>query len=320
MKKALRRILIIATIFVAAGLAIWIIGMSVLGWDFERLDTTTYTAKQYSAGESAPITHIIIDVDSYPIQVTRGESVELKYYESTDSDVTITEEKGVLRVHERYRFDPFKNGMFNVGRSSHKYLLAVVSGVTFDITSNNGDVTFDGVDFETFEIDSTNLNLTFNDCHIGSMDVHATNADIELKQCTVNTVAVRGSNHDITLKNCKGASARFTGTNATVEATDCEYDSFSVDSTNPDVNITRGTYGTIKLHGTNGDFALKRVKAEIIDLSATNLDADVSILGIASEYSISSSGKHLPSSRTGSTNKKISFKGTNNDVELKFVS
>lgn len=318
MKKVFGKICIAAAIAVAAGALIWIIGMSFIGWDFMRLDTTTYTSKKYEA--QAPIEHVVLDIGSYPIEITEGEKVELSYYESTDSDVTVTEDKGVLRIHERYRFDPFKNGVFNVGRSSHKYALTVVSGVTFDISSSNGDIRFNGVELDSFCVESSNLDLEFTDCSIDEFDIDATNADIRLENCEISQMKVKGTNQDITLKNCSGERATLDGTNLHASIAYCEYDSFTAHATNADVELKGGEYGAIKLDGTNGDYSLERVRVDTAELAATNLDAEVSILGRASDYTVVCSGKRLPPQRTGNTDKKISFKGTNNDVELEFVS
>lgn len=277
--KLTRKIFAVGTAILIIGVVFWVVGMSLIDWDFTRLDTTKYTAKSYSC--DAEVKSISISLSSFPLTVKKGDSVSLDYYESDNSEVVVQEKDGVLSVVENYKYTPFKSGVFNLGRFSHKFSLTVVSGAKLEIKGHNSDVSIEDIDFEEFTIDSTNADIRFSRVQFGKLNIDTTNCDIELNGCKATDMTVKATNLDITAKNCE--------------------------------------FKSVVLDGTNVDCDLTRVVLDKLSLDATNLDADIQIVGKAGEYTVKTKGRNMPANRTGTTDKLIELKGTNNDVELKFV-
>ncbi|MDE7405884.1 MAG: DUF4097 domain-containing protein [Clostridiales bacterium] len=277
--KRTSKILAVGATVLIIGVIVWVIGMSIIGWNFSRLDNAKYTARSYACEDD--VKSISISLSSFPLTVKQGERVSLDYYEVDNSEVFVEEKDGVLSVVENYKYRPFSGGLFNIGRRSHKFTLTVVSGAKLEIKGNNSDISIEDIDFEEFSMNSTNAAIRFTRVQFGKLNIKATNCDIKLNGCQAPDATIKATNLDVTVKNC-------------------EFDSVGID-------------------GTNVDCELERVKLDTLSLDAVNLDADIEIVGNASEYTVKASGRGLPANRTGTTDKLIKLSGTNNDVTLKFV-
>lgn len=277
--KRTSKILAVGSAVLIIGVIVWVIGMSIIGWNFSKLDTTKYTAKSYAC--EGNVKSISISLSSFPLTVKKGEHVSLDYYEADNSEVFVEEKDGALSVVENYKYRPFTSSLFNVGRSSHKFTLTVVAGVKLVIKGSNSDVSVADTTFDEFTIDSTNTDISLTRVQCGKLSVDVTNCDIDMDGCKASDMIVDATNLDMTVKNC-------------------EFNSVAVD-------------------GTNVDCDLERVKLDSLSIDAVNLDADIVIVGSAGEYTVNAHGRGMPASRTGTTDKLIKLSGTNNDVSLKFV-
>ncbi|MDE6028821.1 MAG: DUF4097 domain-containing protein [Clostridiales bacterium] len=277
--KRTSKILAVGAAVLIIGVVVWIIGMSIIGWDFSRLDNTEYTARSYACEDE--VQSISVSLSSFPLTVKKGNRVSLDYYEADNSEVFVEEKDGVLSVVEKYQYRPFSSGLFNISRASHKFTLTVVSGAKLEIDGHNSDIFIEDIDFTEFSMHSTNTSIRFRRVQFGKLNIKSTNCDIELNGCKASDMTVKSTNLDITAKNC-------------------EFDSAVID-------------------GTNVDCELESVVLDKLSIDATNLDADIEIVGTESEYTVRASGRGMPANRTGTTDKLIELKGVNNDVELKFV-
>ena len=107
MNKMKKGLLVGLTVFII-GAVMFTAGMSVLDWDFYKLDTAEYTAKSYTP--EAVVSSFELDVESFPVIVKRGDAVSLDYYEASDSVVSVETVKGAraskpqsFRKHVHYR-------------------------------------------------------------------------------------------------------------------------------------------------------------------------------------------------------------------------
>lgn len=277
--KRTRKIFAVGAAILIIGIVVWIVGMSIIDWNFNGLDTTKYTAKSFTC--DAEVKSISVSLSSFPLTVKKGDKVSLDYYEADNSEVFVEEKDGVLSIVENYKYKPFKSGLFNMGRSSHKFTLTIVSGAKLEIKGANSDVSIEDIDFEEFSMNSTNAEICFARVQFGKLNIDVPNCDIDMDDCKASDMIVDATNIDITVKNC-------------------EFDSVVID-------------------GTNVDCELERVTLDKLSVDAVNLDADIVIVGIESEYTVQAKGRGMPTNRTGTTDKLIELSAVNSDVELKFV-
>lgn len=315
--KRTSKILLIATMILMAGVFVWIAGMSIIGWDFSRLDTTKYTAQSYSCQNE--VTSVSVDLSSFPLTIKKGDGVALDYYDADNSEVTVEEKDGALTVVEKYKYMPFKNGMFGgLTRSSHKFELTVVSGMKFEI-KGQADIMVDGVDFEELSITSVNANIRFVGSTFGALNMDIVNGDIELSDCSVGTFTLVGTNTDCEFDRLRAESVSLHTVNADVDMDDCKISEFKIDATNVDISAQRSEFRYVAVDGTNTDCDLTGIKLDTLIVDSTNLSARIEIVGQESEYTVTTEGNRMPTNRVGTTDKLIKLSGTNNSVKLKFI-
>lgn len=297
--KKVKKSILIATLSIVAGVLLFVIGMSVVGWDFQKFDATEYTAKRYEAQSGERITEISLDVSSFPIVVKAGDAVSLDYYEADNSEVSVSAEGGTLKVVEKYKFDPFRTGLFNFSRHNHKFVLTVPDNSDIVLKGANCDIEATGITLGEFNLNVTNLDMVFTDCAFGAISVNSTNIDMTFVRCSAPALNINSTNADIELDNCNVPAV-------------------AVNATNADVDIKNTTAQNIKLTATNGDYSLRSVAVDRLSLDAVNLDADITIVGKRAEYTVDTDGDDLPSKQIGTTDKMIYLEGINCDVKLSF--
>lgn len=300
--SALKKWLIAGLILVLGGGLIFAIGMSKLDWDFYELDTAEYEERSFEPDEGESITGVDISVGSFPVTVQAGEKVSLVYYESDDSEASVSVEDGKLTVKETGYYKFYKHGMFQLKRAKLRYVLTVPDGVDLSVSGPNGDVKISGLSLGSVNIKSTNVDVIMTECNMPDLYVTSTNADVILRSCVSGAVTVNGTNLDLSVKNCT-------------------FESLESKSTNGDIEMRDTVCPSVNMRSTNADYSLKNITADIIELHGTNLDADILVNGVKEEYTVLSSGRDLPASRTGTVEgKTITLGGTNCDVELRFTN
>ncbi len=320
MKKGIKISLAVSVFLVLLGAVIFIIGMSVLGWDFKRLDATEYTARSFAVREDTSVTRVVIDVASFPVEVVKGDAVSLEYYDATNSEVTVECADGVLTVREKYDFNPFVTGFFNIGRMDRKYKLTIADGmdaVTLD--GVNANIEFDGITIGELAVRTTNTDISVISSNIGTFEVRSTNLTLCVKNSELGGMTVNGTNVGAEIENVECPKMRIDATNLDFDASGAHIDELSSDATNNNTELRDSACTKLDITGTNGDYELHDVAVDTAVLHATNLDAELRIVGIASEYTVITTGRNMPPQRIGSTDKSITLSGTNNDASLVFV-
>lgn len=304
MNKMKKGLLVGLTVFII-GAVMFTAGMSVLDWDFYKLDTVKYTERTFLASESGSETEITraeISVSSFGLEIARGDEIKLDYYEASDSVVSVGVENGVFKLNERHKSGCFVYGMFKLGRLKYKYKLTLPDGVELSINSANGDLSLYGVNAANLKITSANCDLSLSDCGVGPLFVDATNADINVTNSACGRTEINSTNLDVFVKNSN-------------------FESFTVSGTNLDVEMYGATAADASFAATNADLRLENLKAERVNVDGTNLDAYILIDGVKSEYTVDAHGwGDLPANQTGTdAGKKITLRGTNIDADLRFT-
>ena len=78
MMKRVHKLIISAVALVLCGVIAIIIGMSMLDWNFKKLDVTKYKAAVFAPTET--ISSVKFDVESFTIQIVNGGQTKLDYY------------------------------------------------------------------------------------------------------------------------------------------------------------------------------------------------------------------------------------------------
>ena len=320
MNKKFKITLTVAAVLVVAGALAFVIGMSILGWDFARLDGAEYTAMNYAVQSENEVTRVELDVDSFPIEISRGDAVALDYYDASNSDVSVACENGVLTVREQYKFKPFETGLFGIGRGGRKYRLTLTDEVTASVfKGNNSNVTLIGMTLDELTVESVNAVMVLTDCNIKTLSIDSTNLTLTVKNCELGAITADSVNADVNLIDCNGGNVKIDSTNLDVVVSGSSFTEALFDGTNCGAVVKDGKCDKLTVIGTNGNYRLKNIVTDALSVRATNLDASIELIGDAEEYTVKTHGRDMPPERIGTTDKLIELSGTNNDVKLVFV-
>lgn len=320
MKKSVKILTVTAAVLTVVGVIVFLVGMGMLGWNFNRLDVTEYTAKRYAATATERVERVELDLKTFPVVVTAGEDTALDYYEATDTDISVTYESGTLKVVEKYTYNPFKVGMFSgLDRKNHKFVLTLPEHSDLVVKGANCDIRASDLAFADVDMNVTNLYISLDGCSVDSMSLKSVNLDLELIGCKLGSLFADATNADVTLNGCESGKAEIHSTNSDIDISGGAYVEITAEATNNGVDIGRVSVQTIVLSGVNGDYTLERVSVDNLSVDAINLEASLEIVGARSEYTVETDGRNLPREQTGTTDKRIYLEGNNCDVELKFV-
>lgn len=301
--KNLKGWIIAGSVLLIVGVVVWLLGMTIIDWDFYALDNTTYTQKSYEQQPDENITAIEIDFGS-GITVCRGDSVKFDYYERDKYPVDIELDGTTLKIKENRPNKIFHFGMFDLKGLRNKNVLTVPNGIELTVDSVNANIKLDGVTLKSLTVDGTNFDLWMKDCVVeGGLSVDSTNFDLEMSATTVKgNLGIKSTNFDGEIDGCVVEGA------------------FTLHSTNCDMSVNRFIAKSAEIRSTNADIELDRLTVDDLTMHATNLDAEIEIVGDKADYTIKCNGRRLPAQQTGTTDKFINLSGTNNHVDLRFVA
>ena len=319
MKKFARNLVIAGAVLLAIGIAVFVIGMSAIDWDFARLDATEYTERVYEQPDGEEIKSVKIAVNSFGVVVKNGDRISLEYFETDESNTSVNIENGVLKINEKSKPGSwFTHGMFNFGfgRLDKKFVLTVPSGLPIDVKSTSAELDLHGVVTDSINADCTNLALKLSDCEFTNLRLHSTNLTLTAEDCKLGDIDLDSTNLTAKMTAVESGTVKMHSTNVTFKANGSNFVGATVTGTNINMNFDTVTCDDIYAKGTNNHCRFDGLTVNKVDIDGTNVTAVVKINGVQSEYTVITDGN-----RVDGTNpeKLLTFDGTNLKVELSFI-
>ena len=163
MKRSFKICLIIAICAILAGLVIFGIIMSALGWDFTKLSTAKFETNEYEVSEQFNDINVAIDTADVVFAVSNDEKCRVVCYEDIKMPHTVSVESNILTinvVNEKSWYDyieiNFSSPKITVYLPNTEYNSLVVNGDTGnikipqDFMFNNMDVSVDTGDVDCY--------------------------------------------------------------------------------------------------------------------------------------------------------------------------
>lgn len=279
--KKLCAILGIVLILVGGGLVIG--GFATNAWKpFEmKYEDKTYTS------DTTSISGVVLDLTSCDANIVVGDALKFDYQVSEYTDITVTEENGVLKIVETQIIKHIPWIYSNktakcvltlpVGDDSTDLTLKTVNG-SVNLAGNFGDVSFTAVNGE----------FRFSEASAASLTVSVTNGDINLSGVNV------------------AGETRITAVNA--------------EFTFERVNVAEGNLFFCKT--VNGEIDFSKLSASRIEIKTTNGEVNGSVIGAQEDYTINTStlnGKSNLKNQSGKTANLLSVTTLNGDIEVVFI-
>lgn len=283
-----KRFLIAGAVILALGAVAFVIGMSVLDWNFTALNSETWEARVYELGEetdeSDGVNIVSIDVRNAAIVVRSGEKLKIEYEESEFTEFNIDFYDGTLSMEEKHRKLHIFS-MFNIHSPTITLTLPKAGAARRHLLleTTNGAIDVEG-DFKLIAAETTNGAVTISD------------ATVE------NSVSVDATNGAVTLSN--------------VTVTDFKEGSLGAHTTNGAVRLNNVKSSHIDIGATNGSVSLTDVDAAEMIASTVNGAIKATRLGITEEADIESMNGSITLSLTGDKNRYSLSADTHGDVHL----
>lgn len=199
---------ILGLILLVAGVAVFVGGMTAVGWDFSILNTVRYTQKSYDA--EGAVTSVHIEYSDASIYVEYSETAErvhidypvrLNERDEESAQIEITEEGGTLAVIEHVDWE--KNlFQWSLGNSpAVRVVLPAGQNIALDLCTQNGSVSLnaDGEALPSLDLHSNNGSISVS----GTLTV-AEDAAFQTDNGSVNVSGVSAAG-DLTLRTSNGS-------------------------------------------------------------------------------------------------------------------
>lgn len=278
-------------------------GMSLINWDFSRLDGTVWEDKSYTmdANEQTTLKGVSLDLANANLTVVKGDTFALEYQESHKSKVNIYMENGVLKVEERYKWMFFQ--MFDFHTPDMKLTLPQVDD--FSVEASNGDVSLNGYDFKTLTLDLSNGKIDLRNINVqDGLYADTTNGVIELTNVTA------------------GDSIRLDSNNGAIRLNNVTASEIDIDGTNGKIDAAKITARKVNVDSVNGSILLREAKVQHADLQTVNGRINAQFLYQQSLYSIDcktvNGDVNVPNQSVGQYS--VRAETVNGDIELSFAA
>lgn len=222
MRRNTNGALILAGLILFAGLLVGIIGLSMLGFDFTRLDTTRYESKEHKISDDFDKISIEANTADVKLELSDDEECRAVCNESEKAKFSVSAENGTLTVREvdnrkwydRIGFN-FTTGCVTVylPRSEYSYLeietdtgdCHISNQLSFEhakLKTDTGDTLFYASVLNMLEITTDTGDIRLEDIYCGSLRISADTADVTLKSLEVTeSVQLETNTGDILFKD-----------------------------------------------------------------------------------------------------------------------
>jgi hypothetical protein len=281
--------LIIAGSFLLIGTLVCVIGLAVVNFDFNKLETDKYEQKVYTA-DPAGLSALVAGSANQSVKVvpTTGSQITITYYESSHEHYTFANEGGklVMTYIENRKLFPLSWFSFHLN----------AGGVVIELPAS-----FSG----SLRLETSNAAINLNDVSlIGPVDLHTSNGLIDLGNVsTTGEISAKTSNQRIRMNTIVAAKVQAQTSNGRIDAAAVEA-------------------GQMVLETSNNRIELASVKVGLIDLQTSNGRISGTIVGRSADYRIiskTSNGSNSLTNLGGTGPNSLTAKTSNGAIDLHFT-
>ncbi|OQA78871.1 MAG: hypothetical protein BWY30_00421 [Tenericutes bacterium ADurb.Bin239] len=201
MKKAEKIIALIASIFLAVGLVVFVVAMAITGFDFKALSMARYEMKTHEVSEN--YTNINIDVQIPNITFVRkeGTNTKIETYENKQIEYTVQVANDTLSVSVNHRRSAFFFGFYNVWNTDLTLYVPLATYDSLIVKNQIGTVTIpDAVSFETIRVELATGHINVEGT-TKTLDLKAETGNITLNNVVAESVNLKGETGRHSLTN-----------------------------------------------------------------------------------------------------------------------
>lgn len=304
MRKNTKIWLIVAAVFVVAGLALFAISMSANQWDFSKLGTEEYETYTYEITEEFSSIEIDTETADLVFAVSEDGTCRVDFYVPESVTHSAEVQNGTLTVQTS---EENWNMEFDIHYQSPKVTLYLPKTVYAALTveETTGDIEIP----EDFQFENVDVTLSTGDVKCfasvsGALNIATTTGEIAVKQSAVGSLALSASTGEITVSDvsCEG-DLTANVTTGTVNVSDTTCRNFSSIGTTGEVFLTRLlAAGKISIERSTGDVRFDRADAAELFVKTSTGDVTGTLCSEKIFFAESSTGDvRVPRTTTGGT-------------------
>ena len=213
MKRFLKVLLVIGTVLVLLGGAIFSVGFAASGWDLSVLSNTVLEDRTFLESEGDWINNLTFDVSDFDVTLIfceDAESLRVDYHQPLDkygnekSKITLTADGGSLTFLEKTIW--YRN-LFSIGLQQQKITVTLPANRNYEliVKTGNGDITLQGkATCGSVQLKSGNGNIDTLAAELrwaDSLRLSTGNGDIRLGKFDTNVLHAQSGNGRIELSN-----------------------------------------------------------------------------------------------------------------------
>ena len=304
----------IVAVIIAA--ALFVGGMSMLDWQFAKLDSTVWEAKNF-APEATELNAVSLDCDFTKVEIVSGDALSVDYEESDDTKYKVSLEDGKLDIRETRKFS-FK--MFNFYTPVMKITLPETDKLNLFFA--NGDCNLSDMTLAAMEIGGANLNVSLTNVTAEEkISLTTVNGEIKLNGVNAGNIDAKTTNGKITLNKVNASESIFVySLNGGVYSEYVNANSAEFKTTNGKINLENVYAESLKGKSLNGGISAHGIKSHNIDMNSTNGKIAVVVVGNRADYRIHCNSTNGSSNESDKTDGiySIEVRTLNGDIRITF--
>ena len=260
MRKPSEAFIGLALVLIAGGAILFSVMMTLLGWDFTRLDTRKF--EQESITKEADIQKISIKAGTADVRITESTDgkfhVDFNVLKSSKREVTVDGDTLTISYTEDRKWNDFiftlKSPKITVAVPGKQYELLKVNSSTGNLTLESGFM------FDTVDIIVSTSEVSIGELKSTDVSIRTSTGDVTINGLTADTVTIKGSTSDIELKTLT------IGKSISIETSTGDVDCFFTHDVNVDAKASTGRVKTdssqsgvpCKIRTSTGDITVKK--------------------------------------------------------------
>ena len=277
MKKRTVVFLTVGVVLFILGTIIFVGAMSVMKWDFMKLDTRKFETQTHEFEESFNNISIKAEYTEVTVLLSENGKCIVECYEDEKVKHTVKIIDGTLEIkndddREWYEYI----SLFNFKRARLTvYLPESVYGSLYVKTGSDVKIS-EGFTFESVQTDSVSGDVVCLSNVNNSLEIEATSGDVRVENASVGSLEIRNTSGDIEVFNVKvdnEASVRVTS--GEIRMTNVECGTLFANGVSSDVTLKNVvSSGNMTVKTVSGDVELEGIDGEAISIKTTTGDVE----------------------------------------------
>ena len=183
---------------ILAGGILFAVSLSLLGWNFADLSTSTYETKEYAVAESFRDLRIETDTADVTVLVAEDGVARVEIYEEEAARYRVSVENGTLTVRLADEREWYHFIGVNFDSPQIRVYLPTRELGTLTVEVDTGDVALNRCEADVICIETDTGDVTLDQCYAAELRVDADTGDVTLNRCDADAIYIETDTGDVT--------------------------------------------------------------------------------------------------------------------------